>query len=517
MPGKSNGLFSSLSRRAFMGTSLAMGVGTLAPLKAFGQSATTPRKGGILRVNFPSAPDTPDPHMTLSGPGQVMSGSIFENLTELDANDQPIPRLATSWKGEKGGQEWVFDLRTGVKFHHGREFTSEDVVATINRSEDRSLGLRSGGAFGPIQEAKAEGPNRVRLVLKQPCAELPVLVASRYARIIPADRLSNIATDPVGTGPFKFKSFQPGTGAELERNPNYWRPDRPYLDGIRFVAISQSVAQQAALRGGNVDILEFLSADGLLALKNAPGVKPHSVVVAQYYTLMTQANLAPFDNPKVRNAFKYILDRESLIGSALLGEGIVANDTTLAPGNPYLSDLPQYKQDLPKAQALLKEAGITNLALELYTSSERQPSPKIAVAFKEAAEKIGVGITIRDVPFTEYLANVARKKPLYTSQWNDRVSLYESLYQIYYSKSPFNYSGVEQYPGLDRNLEDLIAELDLEKRKKKAAEVLTTIHTYGDRIIPFFMNYMCATSDKVQNFTPPKHGASELRDVWLSA
>ena len=94
---------------------------------------------------------------------------------------------------------------------------------------------------------------------------------------------------------------------------------------------------------------------------------------------------------------------------------------------------------------------------------------------------------------------------------------YESLYQIYYSKSPFNYSGVEQYPGLDRQLEDLIAELDLEQRKKRAADVLTNIHAYGDRIIPFFMNYMCATSQKVQAFIPPKHGASELRDVWLSA
>ncbi len=245
MSEKFGDLRSSLSRRAFMGTSLAMGVGALAPLPAFGQAAGTPRKGGILRVNFPSAPDTPDPHMTLSGPGQVLSGAIFESLTELDANDQPAPRLATSWKSEKGAQEWVFELRTGVKFHHGREFTSEDVVATITRSEDRSLGLRSGGAFGPLQEAKAEGPNRVRIVLKQPCAELPALVASRYAKIIPADKISSIATDPMGTGPFKFKSFQPGTGAEVERNPNYWRPDRPYLDGIRLVAIAQSVAQQA--------------------------------------------------------------------------------------------------------------------------------------------------------------------------------------------------------------------------------------------------------------------------------
>ncbi len=503
--------------RASLGVGGAAALGTTPWTPAALAQTAGARQGGTLRVCFPNAPDTLDPHLTISAPGQQVAALVYETLTELDANDQPAPRLATSWRAEKSGQEWIFELRQGVKFHHGKEFTADDVVATIQRSEDKSLGLRSQGAFGPYKEVRAEGKNTVRIVLTQPCAEVPVLVANRWARIIPADKLSTIANQPVGTGPFKFKDFQPGTSASVEKNADYWVKDRPFLDGVRVVAIAQSIAQQAALRANTVDVLEFLSADGYLALKSSAGVHAYSITVGQYYTLMTQANLPPFNNLKVRNAFKYILDRESLLASAVLGQGTVANDLTLVPDSIYLPKLEQYGQDLNKAKSLLAESGAGPLSLELYTSSERQPSPKIAVAFKEAAEKIGVNITIRDVPFTEYVANVSRKKALYTSQWNERVSLYESLFQIYHSSSPFNYSGVEQVPGLDAQLEQMVAELDLARRKAIVTQIIEKIHPYGDRIIPFFMNYMCATTTKVQNYTPPKHGTTELRDVWLTA
>jgi len=510
-----------LSRRSLLGSSLALGgsglLGAARSRPAAAQAAGRPRSGGTLRVNYPGAPDSIDPHLTLSGPGNLLAGLMFEGLTMLDQNDQPLPRLATSWRAENRAQEWVFELRQGVKFHHGTEFTSRDVAATIERSEDRSLSLRSRGAFGPVKEVKTEGPHRVRIVLRQPLSEMPALLGSRWAKIVAHDRLTTLASSPSGTGPFVFKEFQPGSGAVVEKNRNYWMPDRPHLDAIRLTAISESIAQQSALRSNAVDILEYLSAEALIPLRRASGIKAHSVTVGQYYALMTQANIAPFTNPRVREAFKYILNRRPLVASALLGEGTVANDVTLPPGNPYLPALPQHDQDLAKAKAMLEREGVRNLSLELYTSSQRQPSPKIALAFKEEAAKIGINVTVRDVPYTEYVANVARKKPLYTSQWNDRLTLYEALFQIYHSKAAFNYGSTEVAPGVDALLEEVVAEVDFNRRKALAAQALEKIHSSSERIIPFFMNYMCATTDKVQNYNPPTHGVTELRDVWLSA
>jgi len=505
-----------IDRRKFLAASAAVTVGSAFPTASLFAQAATPKRGGTLIVAFPGGIDTLDPHLTLSAPAQQVSLAIYEGLTILDESKLPQPQLATSWEPAEGGKEWVFHLREGVKFHDGSEFTAADVVATIKRSMDNSLGLRSKGAFGPVAEAVEEGKHTVRLKMTQACAETPALVANRWAMITPASNLADIATKPIGTGPFKFQQYDPGNSATLVRNENYWTPELPYVDGLQVVNISQSIAQQAALRGGNVHIVEFLSADNYLVLSKTPGVVAHSIAIGQYHTLMTQSNMAPFDNPKVREAFKYIIDRDALVASALLGQGSVGNDVTLLKGNAYLNELPQNGQDHEKAKALLDEAGVSNLSLELFTSSERPPSPKIAVAFKEGAEKIGINIQIRDVPYTEYVANVARKKALYTSQWNERATLYEALYQIYHSKAPFNYSGVEQAPGMDAKLEELIAELDLEKRKALAGEILTVLHKVGERIIPYFMNYMSVTSDKVKDYEPPRNGTSDLRRVWLA-
>jgi peptide/nickel transport system substrate-binding protein len=506
-----------MPRRLLLGGALAGG-GALGGTAARAQTpAGAPRRGGILRVNYPGAPDSIDPHLTLALSGQTLSGLVFEGLTMLDQNDLPLPRLATSWQAENRAQEWVFELRQGVRFHHGTEFTARDVVATIERGDDARNALRSRGAFGPVRDVRAEGPHRVRIRLTQPCSEMPALMANRWAKIAAHDRLADLPTRPSGTGPFMLREFQPGSGALLDRNPNYWMPDRPYLDGIRLTAISESIAQQSALRSNAVDILEMLSAEALLPLRRAPNIRAHSVTVGQYYAIFTQANLAPFTDPKVREAFKYILARRPMVASALLGEGTVANDVTLPPGNPYLPPLPSHDQDLPRARRLLAEAGASNLSLEVFCSSERQPSPKMALALREDAAKIGVTITIRDVPYTEYVANVARKKPLYISQWNDRLTLYESVYQIYHSRQPFNYGGTEVEPGVDALLEELIAEVDFDRRKALAAQALERIQRSSERIIPFFINYMCASSNRVQNYNPPTHGASELRDVWLSA
>src|SRR5690606_14488111 len=135
------------------------------------------------------------------------------------------------------------------------------------------------------------------------------------------------------------------------------------------------------------------------------------------------------DNVKRRQAFRFLIDRKALLQSALLGQGVIGNDVPLLPTDPmYPADLPQNDQDLAKAQALLKEAGVENLALTAFTTSERPPAPKMVLAIQEPAARLGIQIEIRDVPFTEYSANVARKQSMYTTQWTGYYTDYERLY-----------------------------------------------------------------------------------------
>ncbi len=480
-------------------------------------AAGPPRHGGTFRMAYSAAPDTLDPQATLNISTQQASSMLFDNLTALDEHNQALPSLAVKWTPEKHAQEWVLDLREGVKFHHGTPFTAEDVVATVERAYDKTMALNATGAFGPVEAVRAEGTHRVRLVLSQPFGELPITLANRWARIVAKDRIDTLKTAPSGTGPFQLTDFQPGASMTLKRFPGYWMKDRPYLDSIRLLVIREAVAQQAALRSGDVDFVSSISAETYLALRAARGIHTHSTGTGVYQPIMLQANLAPFDKPKVREAFRYLIDRKALLASALFGQGKIGNDVTLPPGNIYLSPLSANEQDLPRAKRLLAEAGVGPLTLDFWCSGERPPQPKAALAMKDAAAKIGVTINVRDIPYTEYVANVARRKPLYAANWSGSPTLYESLYLVFHSKARLNYSATETSPGLDRLLENIIAEVDLAKRKQFVTEALAKIHEHSDRVIPYFMNYMGATSDKVQGFVPPQFDMVDVRSIWLSA
>lgn len=509
-----------LPRRGLLGGAMALGGAAVAglPTRAgYAQSGVAPRKGGVLRFCRPDPPDMLDPMQTNSFSGMEFGQMVYDNLVTLDDNAQPTPQLATEWTAEKGGQEWVVTIREGVKFHSGDTLTSADVVATIERSMDRSRAGAGLGCFGPVAAVSAEGPHKIRVAMTMPFGEFPVVLAYRACRILPAKGIDSLRDTPNGTGPFKFKDFQPGASITMERNPDYWNPDVLHLDGVRMVFIREAVAMQAAIRGGQVDLITQIPLETYLTMRNARGFKAYSAPTGDYHTIQIMANMDPFKNAKVREAFQYIPDRKAIVASALFGQGVAGNDVVLPPGSFYLPELPVIDQDLPRAKKLLEEAGVSNLTIDAYTTSDRQPAPKMILAFSEAAAKIGVTVRVRDIPYTEYAANVARKMPMYSSYFSGSATLYDAIYKIHHSKGIYNYGNTEVAPGLDGKLDAMIAEVDTARRKEIAADVLRLLQRHSDRMVPYFRNYVGVTSDKVQGFQPPKYGTIETRGMWLSA
>ena len=512
-------IFDAISRRRFLeatfaaGVTAAMGNTLIGASRAFAQAV---KKGGDLKLAFPNAIDSLDPFNAGSTAGQTLSGAMFDNLTTFAADGVSIlPQLATSWKPEAGGQEWVFELRQGVKFHDGSDFTSEDVVATIMRTLDKARAGYGFSVYGPVKEAKAEGTHAVRVYLTQPFADFPTSCAGRWSRILPAASVDKQAEHPNGTGPFKLESHEQGSSTRIVRNEAYWDKDRPHLDSISFFQVAESVGQQAAIRGGAVDLINQIGSETFLALQNAPGVVPYSQPSGRYQVAYTLAHLDPFKDWRVRLAFKYLIDRKALLASGLMGQGVIGNDIQLPPGHPLLVDLPVHDQDFDKAKSLLKEAGVENLSLDCWTTSERPPAPKMALAIKEGAGAVGINVTVKDIPFTEYRANVPRKQPLFTSQWSDSRTLYEQFYWVNHTKGPANYSTVELAPGVDAKIEELIAEIDEAKRKQILAELLPVIQERSDRVIPYFQNFFAVSTERVKGFNPVE--LFEVRDIWIDA
>jgi peptide/nickel transport system substrate-binding protein len=504
------------TRRGLIGAA-ALGGGLLAMPSRWARAQTPPRKGGTLRFCRPDGPEMLDPNATNSFSGMEFGQMVYDNLTYIDNNGAAQPQLATAWTAEKGGLEWVVTLREGVKFHDGQDFNAASTVATIERSLDKARAGAGLGAFGPVKSVAAEGPNKVRVILTLPFGEFPLVLAFRSCRMLAVKGIDDLRNTPNGTGPYVFKDFQPGASLTLERNPSYWDAANQYLDGIRMVYIRDAVGMQAALRAGQVDLITQLPIETYLIMNRVPGFKAYSTNTGDYQAIQIMATKAPFDNPKVRQAFALIPDRKAIVAAALFGQGSVGNDVTLPAGDPNLPALPQIEQDLPKAKQLLAEAGLSGLTLDFYVTSDRQPSPKLGLGFAEAAAKIGVTIHVKDLPYTEYLANVTRKMPMYISNFSGSATLYDSVYKNYHSKGIYCYSNTEVAPGLDAKLDAMISEVDPVKRKALAGECVTTIHNNNDRLVPYFRNYIGVTSTKVQGFVPPKYGIVETRGMSLSA
>lgn len=511
-----------LSRRRFLSGAAALGAAATlgATTMTFGPRparAQTPVRGGKLTIAYTAPVDTIDPRISYVVAAQQVTGAVFENLV-FDNNGVLEPRLATSWRSENNLQEWVFELREGVRFHDGAEFTSKDVVETLNLAFDKERGRLYYNVLGPLKSVAAEGPHRVRLTFSQPFADAPYAVALRFARILPAHRIATIVEHPVGTGPFRLKTFEPGNSATIIRNPDYWNEGKPYLDEITIVGIADSITQQAAIRSGAVDVLNTVQTETFLSLRNAPGLVGVSEAGAKYHVLITQINQPPFDNPKVREAFRYIINRKALIGSALLGQGAVAGDFPFPYDHPNTpADLPRHEQDLPKARRLLDEAGVGRLDLDMWTMSERPPSPKIALALKEAAARINVNVNVSDVPYTEYAANVVRKKPLYTTgTWTVNQNLFESLYKSFHSKGTTNYSATEISPGADAAIEEILATPAGPKRLELIHGLAHKIAIYSERTIPYYMNTSVVLSERVRDFPFPRYDLIDLAGIWVA-
>ena len=195
-----------VSRRRFLklgaaAASVPMAVGPLARLGA----AQAPRPGGILKQAWLSSPRTLDPALAIQGDEYMIMQNIFDNLVRIDEKLQPQPQLATRWTADDQGKTWTFALRPGVKFHHGKPLTAQDVVFTVERILDPKTASPGRSVLGTIEKVEAVDAGTVRFRLTAPYADLPIALGATFGRILPSDRADKIASEPSGTGPFRFR------------------------------------------------------------------------------------------------------------------------------------------------------------------------------------------------------------------------------------------------------------------------------------------------------------------------
>jgi peptide/nickel transport system substrate-binding protein len=257
----------------------------------------------------------------------------------------------------------------------------------------------------------------VRVPLKRPDVSIPGKLASNLDFVVP---VGFDPKKPVGTGPFKFVSMTPGQKMTFERNPNYWRSGKPYLDGIEVVTLTDPTARVNALLGGQVDAIEGLPFGQVSVVEANPELKVLESETGQWLPFVMRTDLEPWSDVRVRQAMRLLADREQLIAQGLAGHGRVGNDISCPYDASYNKDLSQRTQDLEQAKSLLKAAGQSDLRATLVTSNIYSGLVDQAQVFAQQAKSAGVTLDIQELETTAFFGDRWLSYPLTQDFWTNR-------------------------------------------------------------------------------------------------
>jgi peptide/nickel transport system substrate-binding protein len=507
------------SRRQFLKTTVGLGAFiattgvTTALSPVFGQS---PKRGGTLAAAMIGSPSIVDPHTCVSAEDIALVRSIYDSLVFTDHTLTPRPELAESWEVSSDAKVWTFHLRKGVRFHHGRELDADDVVWSYKRILAPETASPARKTFSVIESIQKLDKITVRFNLSGPFSEFVNLVGGSFqGRIGPRD-VSNLNQNPSGTGPFKLTEFVPGDHSTLVRNDAYWRDGQPYLDTVRYVYFPEMATHVAGLLQGSIDISWSPTAEVLPIFKTSKDIVVRSMPTNWYQPIVMAVDNPPFDDNRVRQAFKYLVDRPAMNDLVLGGYGALGNDHPIPPNSPMYMEQTVRKQNIEKAKALLSEAGYKNgLDLEMMTWTGRAGLVNAALAFQDMAKKADVRIKVITVPSDVFLSKYWLKYPFFNTNWNARTTLYELLSMAYYSDAKWNESHWKSEK-LDALLDRIRSETDDAKRKEIYAEVQKMFIDEGSVIIPYHRPRITAHRKHVEGFQPHPTGWMDLRTAWLS-
>ena len=459
----------------------------------------------ILGYEWSGEKQSMDPADMYSGDDAYHTFAVYNRLLDVDDNFQTIPELATEWSVSPDGLTWTFKLRQGVKFHSGKDFTSADVVYTFKRFFDEKLasGAKAVLEFLDPEGVKAVDKYTVSFTTKNPVVELPVLISNKFTNIVPdGAKHEDLRLKADGTGPFMQEQFAPNAPVRiLRKNPNYWDAGKPKADCLKITVAQEPVAAVAAIKAGQVDLVLNVDPTGIPTLKGDPGVQLLETGASNSMTVSMWIDTPPFDNIKVRQALKKIVDRQAMIDTVLLGFGEPGADNPVPLANPasFVKEAP--KQDIEGAKQLLAEAGHPDgLKLDLYTAEGVPGMVRMAQVFAEMAKPAGFDINVIVTPAESFWDDVWLKKPLLTSAWSMRPPG-EGLAVAYTQSAKWKETHWER-PDYDALLLKANTTVDKAERIKLHQQVGKLLADEGGVIIPMFVHQVLALRKGCTGYTP---------------
>lgn len=352
----------------------------------------------VLRWAF-SLPTSWDPVTSRTGNDINTVSLAYASLTQIDADGNVLPSLAESWDYDEAGTAVTFHLRPDLVFSDGTPLNAEAVKAFFERGKTQEDSFLK-DQLATVDTVSADSETDVTLHLTGVDYQVPALVAGRTGAIsseqAAEDDVAKLATWPVGAGPFRITEFVPESHATFEKNPDYWDAENIHIDRFELTVAPDPATLVAGIQSGSFDVatlpaskIEEAEASGL-TVTVTPSLSVSDVSI--------NANKAPFDNPKVVEAFRYAFDREEFVDAITAGKGSPTHQP-FPEGNPAFNPAVEklWDYDPEKAKSLLEEAGYGegDLTLEITAAAFSEQGAEIAQA---QLARIGVNATISLVP-----------------------------------------------------------------------------------------------------------------------
>jgi peptide/nickel transport system substrate-binding protein len=501
------------------------------------------KTGGILHIgHFDSPASMSMLEESTQAVNRPMSG-VFNNLVTFK-QDAPqnslrsiVPDLATSWSWNEEGTELTLPLRQGVKWHDGRPFTGADVKCSVDLLMDKAkeklrINPRKSW-FANVAEVTTNGDWEVSFHLKRSQPSFLALLATGWSPIYPCHvSPRDMRTHPIGTGPFKFVDFEPNQSITVTRNRDYWKPGRPYLDGIEYTIIKDVSTRLLSFLSGKDDVFFGVT---IPQLKDVKSQAPQAI--CEVFTpnvprnLLVNRDTPPFDNPDLRRAMSLTLDRKAFVDILTEGQGDIGAVMQPPPGGLWgmppelLQTLPGYDSDVEKSRAaarkLMEKLGYgtdKHLAVTVATRN-LAPYRDPAVILIDQLKEIFIDGVLDPLDTTQWYPKLMRKD--YTLGLNVTETAVDdpdpAFYENYVCRAMRNYTGYCN-PELDKMVDQQSAMSGVEKRKQLVWAIEKKLADDDARPILFYTRVANCHYPKVKGLVTQLnsiYNGQRFEDLWL--
>ena len=456
-----------ITRRRMLGGSAARSARLLAGCSSAAKSSGSGGSGGsggggggAKTLNVGTISDFAPTTILRAGTNESTVALVFDTLAVLDPQTMARkPSVASSWSWNSDQTELTVNLRDDVRYHTGRLLAPKDVVFSVKAVTDPAAGAQIGGTTAHITHLAVTGAHQLKFTLAKPIPSfLDVLV---MMPLVDSETYKHLASGKkvVGTGPFVFQSWTPGTSISFTRNPHYWRSGLPRLDAVKQRIFSSEQALVAALRANELDLaFNLVPRDaGLLAKGNAFPTVTSGKFFSEYY-IGANVKAAPFDDIRARQAVAYALDRERIVKQAFAGFG-QASCLPWSPTTPGLdpADATYYSYDPAKAKALFKQAGSPSHTIPLVVAAGNPVSAAILNIVQYNLTSVGFKVKATEAQSTDFQTELEDAK--IPGLWSAPVAQVDlDIASVLLGNAPFKVTGntsavtAAEYATLSNNL-----------------------------------------------------------------